>query len=277
MPRSTQTPRYMSLSEDIQSRIHAGEFVTGDRLPSEAELCRQHGVSRGTVVRAIEQLVSDGLAVRRQGSGTFVARPSMHRRSGKLLSFSQTAYSEGLDATQRIIQIAPAGEALAREFHCDLPAVSLVRLRLIDNIPCAYHHSVIPDRVARAVPDLNGGEGLKAPHFSLYDAFEQAGHEVVTAEERVTARLASDEEAGLLNIAMPAAVIVVFRRSFDASGALVEAVEAVHHSEFYTYDMSLERRSVQSSHDEPRRVHSFASAVNQNAGENSGHNRRKGN
>lgn len=277
MARPANTPRYLSLSEDIQSRIHAGEYTSGDRLPSESELCREHGVSRGTVVRAIEQLVAEGIAIRRQGSGTFVARPSMHRRSGRLLSFSQTAISEGRDATQKIIQIAPAGDALAREFHCDLPAVSLVRLRLIDSMPCAYHHSLIPGRVARMVPELQGGEGLQDPHFSLYDAFEKAGCGVVQAEERVTARLAGGEEARLLNIAVPAAVIVVFRRSFDASGALVEAVEAVHHSEYYTYDMTLERRASADGDDRLRRVHSFEAAANHQTGKNSGQNGKKGN
>ncbi len=276
MARVANMPRYLSLSEDIQSRIDAGEYRSGDRLPSESELCRAHGVSRGTVVRAIEQLVAEGVAIRRQGSGTFVARPSMHRRSGRLLSFSQTAHSEGRDATQRIIQIAPAGDALAREFHCDLPAVSLVRLRLIDDVPCAYHHSLIPDRVVRTVPALQGGEGLQDPHFSLYDAFEKAGCGVVSADERVTARLASEEEARLLDIATPAAVIVVFRRSFDATGALVEAVEAVHHSEFYTYDMNLVRSVPRDGGDLLRRVHSFEAAERQ-TGSSSGQNGKKGN
>ena len=70
MARLANLPRYQSLSDEIRSRIQAGEYGTGDRLPSEAELCRQHGVSRGTAVKAIEQLVAEGVAIRRQGSIT---------------------------------------------------------------------------------------------------------------------------------------------------------------------------------------------------------------
>jgi len=273
MARSDQTPRYLSLSEHIQARIRAGEYGSGDRLPSEAELCRLHGVSRGTAVRAIEQLVAEGIAVRRQGSGTFVARPSMHRRSGRLLSFSEAATSEGRDATQKVLSIGPADDAVAREFHCEPPAVLLMRLRSIDGKPCAYHRSVIPDRIARVA--LATGEGLEDPHFSLYHAFEKAGYAVARADERVTARLATEEEADRLNIDAPAAVIVVFRRSFDAGGTLVEAVEAVHDSAVYTYDINLELRAPQHGGEDPRRIHSFAAAANRQTGVGTRHARER--
>ena len=268
-------PRYQSLSEEIQSRIEAGEFAAGDRLPSEAELCREHGVSRGTVVKAIEQLVAQGVATRRQGSGTFVSRQSMHRRSGKLLSFSETATSEGRNPTQKVLTIGPADNALAREFHCELPAISLERLRFVDGRPCAYHHSLIPERIARQVPALLDGKGPSDPHFSLYDGFERAGCGVVRAEERVTARLANAMEMHLLEIDGPAAVIVVFRRSFDATGTLVEAVEAVHHSEFYTYDINLVRGPAEWA-GKLERVHSFEAAANRQIGKGSDPNVEKG-
>ena len=277
MPRSVHMPRYLSLSQDIQTRIRAGEFESGDRLPSETELCRIYGVSRGTAVRAIKQLVAEGVAVRRQGSGTFVARPSMHRRSGRLLSFSETATSEGRDATQRLLSFGSADEALAREFHCERPAMSLMRLRLIDGKPCAYHHSLIPGHVARRVPVLATGEGLQEPHFSLYDAFDKVGFSIARADERVTARLATQDEAVLLNINRPSAVIVVFRRSFDADGTLIEVVEAVHDSAVYTYEINLERPMLQHGSDAPRRVHSFEAAVNRRAGNRPGVKAKEGN
>ncbi len=276
MARPLTMPRYLSLSEEIQSRIEAGEYEAGDRLPSEAELCRQHGVSRGTAVKAIEQLVVHGIATRRQGSGTFVARPSMHRRSGKLLSFSETATSEGRDATQRVLKIEAADDVLAREFHCEQPAISLERLRFVDGAPCAYHHSLIPKRIARRVPALIDGEGPRDPHFSLYDGFERAGCGVVRAEERVTARLADAMEMHLLEIDAPTAVIVVFRRSFDATGTLVEAVEAVHHSEHYTYDINLVRGPSAGPAGRLDRVHSFEAAANRQTGSMSGPNGGKG-
>lgn len=275
MARLANLPRYQSLSEEIRLRIEAGEYGAGDRLPSEAELCRQHGVSRGTAVKAVEQLVSEGVAIRRQGSGTFVARQSMHRRSGRLLSFSETAISDGREATQQVLKLEAADDALAREFLTERPAISLERLRFVNGVPCAYHHSLIPERIARQVPGLSGGETSLDPHFSLYDSLERAGHAVVRADERVTARLASPPEARLLNIDPPAAVIVVFRRSYDAADNLVEAVEAVHHSEYYTYDMKLAREPVAGS-GRLSRVHRFDIANHHRDGRRTGPDRKEG-
>ncbi len=245
MMKPIAAPRYQALAETIRARIVSGDYLPGDRLPSEAELCAETGVSRGTAIRAIEQLVAEGIVFRQQGAGTFVARPSMHRRSGHLLSFSQTAVAGGHASQQRLIEIARAPSALAREFGCEPPAMLLRRLRLVDGVACAIHSSVIPMSVARRTPGLTdaGGPGLAIsdPDFSLYAAFEAVGLGVEEAEERVTTRLAQSDEAALLGVSLPAAVMVVFRRSFAAGGELIEAVEAVYRSDFYAYDTHLVR------------------------------------
>lgn len=241
MLRQISIPRYQTLAENLRQSVKRGEYKPGDRLPSESQLCVTHGVSRGTVVRAIEMLVAEGIVHRRQGAGSFVARPSLHRRAGQLLSFSESAAVEGLKSAQSLISIGKASDALIREFQCEGPAVYLRRVRYLDGLPCAVHSSIIPQWVARDMEALSetGVAKLQSPGFSLYEAFEEAGFNVREARERVTTRLAGPEECSLLNIRGPASVMVVFRRSYDGSGRLVEAVEAVYHGEFYTYDMRL--------------------------------------
>ena len=241
MYKLAANPRYQLLADELRQSIEGGEYKPGDRLPSESELCTRHGVSRGTVVRAIEQLVFDGVVHRRQGAGSFVARPSLHRRAGKLLSFSESAAVEGLRSTQSLLSIEQATDEQVAEFQCGGPAIYLRRLRSVDGLPCAVHRSMIPVRIARNVDALNGSNPgmLNSADFSLYEALGEAGYTVREARERVTTRLAGAEECELLNIPPPAPVMVVFRRSFDGSGRLVEAVEAVYHGEYYTYDMRL--------------------------------------
>lgn len=244
MLRSTSAPRYAALADIVRERIRSGHYKPGDRLPSEAELCASTGVSRGTAVRAIEQLVSEGIVFRQQGAGTFVAAPSLYRRSGHLLSFSETARAGGHASEQKLVEFASASPEKAREFGCEPPALSLQRVRLIDGVACALHSSVIPMAVARHVPALCGEGGdhvVSAPNFSLYAAFDEAGLSVHEADERVTTRLAEADESSLLGLRRPAAVMVVFRRSYSAAGNLVEAVEAVYRSDFYAYDTHLVR------------------------------------
>jgi len=62
-----------AVSEAITRHIEAGTLREGDRLPSEGELAVMHGVSVGTVQKALSQLVSSGLIIREQGRGTFVS------------------------------------------------------------------------------------------------------------------------------------------------------------------------------------------------------------
>lgn len=62
------------LYERILNRIVAGELAEGERLPSEARLCEEFGVSRPVVREALSRLQADGMVVSRQGSGTYVQR-----------------------------------------------------------------------------------------------------------------------------------------------------------------------------------------------------------
>jgi DNA-binding GntR family transcriptional regulator len=61
------------VSEAIIRHIESGSLREGDRLPSEGELAENHGVSVGTVQKALGQLVHSGLITREQGRGTFVS------------------------------------------------------------------------------------------------------------------------------------------------------------------------------------------------------------
>jgi DNA-binding LacI/PurR family transcriptional regulator len=66
--------KYRQILEKLQEDIASGHYKPGQRLPSEAELVRQHGASRMTVYRAMHELQSLGIVVRRVGSGTYVSQ-----------------------------------------------------------------------------------------------------------------------------------------------------------------------------------------------------------
>jgi GntR family transcriptional regulator of arabinose operon len=68
--------KYKEILEKIQEGIRSGRYSPGQRLPSETELGRRHGASRMTVFRAMHELQTMGVIVRRVGSGTFVAQNS---------------------------------------------------------------------------------------------------------------------------------------------------------------------------------------------------------
>ena len=64
--------RYAALAAALRARIVAGEWPPGSALPAESLLASQHQVALGTMRRALEQLVNQGLVERLHGKGTFV-------------------------------------------------------------------------------------------------------------------------------------------------------------------------------------------------------------
>jgi len=66
-------PVYEGIKSDLRSRIDSGALPEGARVPSEHELAKQLGVSRNQTRQALRELELEGLLVRKQGSGTYVA------------------------------------------------------------------------------------------------------------------------------------------------------------------------------------------------------------
>lgn len=74
---NTGTPfaaKHRQVYEIMRSRIESGDYRPGDRIPSEAHLIREFGVSRPTVARALQDLERRGLVRRRRGAGTYVSQ-----------------------------------------------------------------------------------------------------------------------------------------------------------------------------------------------------------
>ena len=65
-------PAYVQISEAIARRINAGQFLAGERLPTERNMATEFGVAVGTLRKALHQLQSQGLIQRRHGSGNYI-------------------------------------------------------------------------------------------------------------------------------------------------------------------------------------------------------------
>jgi GntR family histidine utilization transcriptional repressor len=66
-------PRYTVIKDHLIQRIERKSLCAGDRVPSENELAANFDVSRMTARRALQELSDEGILVRSQGLGSFVA------------------------------------------------------------------------------------------------------------------------------------------------------------------------------------------------------------
>lgn len=80
LPLPKKETLFEQVSQLLADKIRRGEWRPGEMLPNEAELAASFGVSQGTVRRAMQILVSEGIVIRRQGRGSFVAEFSAEQR-----------------------------------------------------------------------------------------------------------------------------------------------------------------------------------------------------
>ncbi|WP_034619889.1 GntR family transcriptional regulator [Chitinibacter tainanensis] len=88
MKKLAAQPLYKQVIREVMSAVEAGEWQEDESLPSEVELGQRFGVSQGTVRKALDQLVVEGVLYRRQGVGTFVAGMSDFLMRGRFALLS---------------------------------------------------------------------------------------------------------------------------------------------------------------------------------------------
>lgn len=63
---------YLAIKSQLIQDIESGAVAPGEALPNERELAKRFDVAIGTLRRAVDELVAEGILVRQQGRGTFV-------------------------------------------------------------------------------------------------------------------------------------------------------------------------------------------------------------
>lgn len=244
--RDFHGPLYQRIADQLREDI--GAMGHGERIPSEPRLAKDWGVSRFTVAKAVEQLVDEGLIVRRQGSGSFVAEAPLRRAPGYLLSFTEAVEAAGHTASHRLLAFAPV------QWRDDLPypegtsLTLLDRLRLVDGIAVARHRSVLSTELMASIGLTEAAAG--APSFSLYRYFGDHGLSVRTATERLIACVADPVDRDLLGLKGDAVVVAVTRHSFADDGTPLDAVSAVYDARRYSYEARLVRQHPSGNNDQ---------------------------
>lgn len=233
-------PLYHQVYRQIAQEIEGGALVPGDRLPSERWLCDELGVSRATVRRAIEELVSDGL-IEGRGRGAFVTGQALAEPRGTLMSLSELGRSRGLDASARVLssEIRPAtiDEAEAFGIAPGADLFELRRLRMLDGMPISLDTNRVPLRLAPSLPELDFASA------SLYDALDGDGHRLTRADYDVEARAVDAEEAKLLELPLGSPVLFTTTVALDELGQIVDIGRTVYRADRYRFHATLMRRA----------------------------------
>ena len=205
-----EPPLYQQIRDSIRSGIASRTHAVGDKLPSEAELAETYSTTRTTVRQALSQLVFEGLVVRQNGRGTFVAEvAAVH---SPIDSRSVRTFEDQVALTGRRVTYGPCSFALdtasaevARRLRiaAGSEVFKLERVRLIEGkAVCLERRSILYDIGLHVTGEMLA----RMPVFSFVSGILK--ERMPTLVVSITAELASKEIAARLGIPENAPLIV---------------------------------------------------------------------
>jgi GntR family transcriptional regulator len=229
LDETSSLPLYQQLQRALRQAIETRVLGPDDALPAERDLASDFGVSRITVRKAIDGLVSDGMLVRRPGSGTFV-RARVEKNFSKLTSFSEDMRARGRNPRSVWLRkssgtVTPE-ESLTLRSSPGTPVFRFHRIRFADDAPMALEYATV---LASCLPSIDAVES------SLYSALERAGNRPVRALQRLRAVLFSAEQAQLLQAKESDAGLLVERLGFLKDGRAVEFTQSYYRGDIYDF------------------------------------------
>ncbi|MBI6556246.1 GntR family transcriptional regulator [Pseudomonas sp. LY-1] len=232
-------PLYQRLRDHLAEQIANNRWRPGEAIPTEAALSAEYQLSTGTVRKAVDALVSEGILERQQGRGTFIRRPQFQSSLFRFFRF-QTAAGERRVPESRILSIepvaAPSAVAQALGLPLDAPVIRIVRVRLLDVQPVLAEEIWLPRN--RFQPLLEIDLSSKGP--LLYPIYEEVcGQVVASAEETLTAESVNDVYARLLQVPVNSPVVVIERLARDYAGTPLEWRRSRGHAEHFRYRVDI--------------------------------------
>lgn len=238
--RTIDIPLYAQVREALREDL--ARMEPGQAIPPEIELQTRFEVSRITVRKAMDDLVTEGLLVRQQGRGTFVQRPKLTHELNMITSWTEQLLAAGFASRTAHLEteeiVPPKRIAVSLELGPEEPVFALRRLRMISEEPLTLMLNYLP---ARLVPGL--GEKMERRE-SLYEVLEKDyGLVAARAIDLVETRTATDEEAKRLRIEHWAPLLCVTRVSYLEDGRPLEVGLAISRGDRYRYRVELRGRA----------------------------------
>ncbi|WP_233859061.1 GntR family transcriptional regulator [Paraburkholderia sp. HD33-4] len=214
MHADDRLPRYQRLRDEMVALIAARHWRPGEAIPTEQALAKSYDVAVGTVRKAVDLLVAEGLLERFQGRGTFVRRASFDSSLFRFFRF-QTRQGERRIPESRILRRevvdAPSAVAATLQISGSARVIQMSRLRLIDGVPMLAEEIWLPyvRFAAFAQMDLSEIGDLLYP---VYEA--QCNQVVASATETLTVEAIGPLHARLLHIEPGTPAVVIERLAY---------------------------------------------------------------
>lgn len=235
---SARRPRYLALAEEIAREIGDGLRPVGSLLPSEAELCARHRVSRHTVREATRVLQERGLVARRQGLGTRIQSAQ-----------APTRYVLAMDAIPDLweyvkntdLKVARRRLIKARDALTPLPGEPAASWRLLEAVrylksgePIAWKQVYIDARYDAATAEIGR---RTVPIYSLVE--KRYGVRTHKVRQEISAVAIPPAAAKVLKVKAGASGLTLLRHYVDSDDRVFEVTWSVYPASRFHYSVEL--------------------------------------
>lgn len=227
-------PLYRLVEDHLRELITAGTLIPGDLIPSESQLAKVLEISSGTVKKAIDNLVWEGLLFRHQGKGTYVSKVDFEKSLFRFFTYGDAegrAVRIHKETTDRGLLPGPVEicKRLSVEPGSDL--VYIERVGFVGYTPILVEYSWWSPAVVPGLED----ESLHIPDYLYALVLDHFGVPVIRAEETLTASAADDKTASIINVRKGAPVVVLKRTTFSRNDQVVEVRTTKGRADRFSY------------------------------------------
>jgi GntR family transcriptional regulator len=241
-PTPAFSPLYQQIKGLILQSLQSREWKPGESIPSEMELAARYRVSQGTVRKAIDELASGHLLVRKQGKGTFVATHAEHQvqyRFLKLVPDQGDLNTEG-PAQRTIIDCkrlrASAEIARALALRSGDAVLQVRRVLSFAGVPTILEDLWLPGAPFKGLT----AERLTAYHGPMYGLFEtEFGVRMVRAQEKIRAVLPDKVQRELLQLPPHTPLLSVERIAYTYNDTPMELRRGFYRTDTHHYHNDL--------------------------------------
>ncbi len=225
--------KYEVITSDIRKKIQNGTYGVSEQLPTEPELCEMYKVSRITVKKAIDQLVMEGLVIKKRGSGTFVKGLEEHK--GKLAVQANGLYvhldKSKIKSEVVLFEVIPAEKAIAEKLNIkdDDFVYHLIRYRYDDKDWKVLDFVYMPI-------DLIPGLKKEVLYHSIYNYIENdLGYRIQSAHRIIQAKRPNDYDKKWLGLKDTDPILAITQIGYLDNGVPFEYSEQHHIGDDFTY------------------------------------------
>src|SRR5258706_917047 len=231
---------HAQLRDHLRADILAGRLRVEDQLRSEHQLASDFGVSRITVRQALADLVTQGLIVKIQGKGAFVASRPVAATFDRIEGLAEAVATSGLQIKNRRLRLgrmrARADVAGALGLKAGNEIVVLDTLRYVDRRRLSVNRCAMPVSIGLRIAKLDLSQR------DLVDVYErELGHVLADEDVQVGARSPSAREAKLLGVASSLPCLEVMRKIVTSAGVPIHHETALYRGDIYHQRFRLRR------------------------------------